>query len=320
MYHRIAVAESDVWQIAVSPENFEQHLRVLQAFGSVLSVGQLLTHQTLRTLPDNSIALTFDDGFEDNYSIARPLLEKYSIPATFFITTQALGTPQQEYWWDELERIVLLSPALPQHLALDAGGIACRFDLRDEGHLTEGAAAAHRAWDPLREAPPTLRAALYLELYHALRPLPYGAQQAGLAALCKRAAVARAPRPAYQVMSAAQVAALAQHPLITLGAHTVTHPALAMHGLPFQRQELAESRDFLAELTGQAPDFLAYPYGSHNEETLLAAREASYTAAFTTYPVAVSHRSDRFALGRFQVNNWDGEEFHKRLRAWLRYN
>ena len=52
------------------------------------------------------MALTFDDGYEDNLRIAGPLLQRYGAPATFFLTTAGLIGPA-EYWWDTLERILL---------------------------------------------------------------------------------------------------------------------------------------------------------------------------------------------------------------------
>jgi peptidoglycan/xylan/chitin deacetylase (PgdA/CDA1 family) len=51
-----------------------------------------------------SVAITFDDGYTDNYQAAARILERHDTPATFFIATGFIGE-RREYWWDELEQI-----------------------------------------------------------------------------------------------------------------------------------------------------------------------------------------------------------------------
>ena len=100
MYHRIATPVHDHWQLSVSPQNFEAHLQVLQQY-KVMDLAALVNK-----VPRNGIAISFDDGYIDNYTTAKPLLEKYYMPATFLITNGCLGK-QTEFWWDELEHIFL---------------------------------------------------------------------------------------------------------------------------------------------------------------------------------------------------------------------
>jgi len=85
MYHRIASPVNDYWQLCVSPENFEQQLQVISKY-------------------KKNILITFDDGYIDNYSNARPLLEKYQLPAIFFIATGNIDSGK-EFWWDQLEQL-----------------------------------------------------------------------------------------------------------------------------------------------------------------------------------------------------------------------
>jgi peptidoglycan/xylan/chitin deacetylase (PgdA/CDA1 family) len=99
MYHRIAMPFNDHWELCVSPQHFEQQLQVLTK-KKVVSLQQLTGE-----LHANNIAITFDDGYIDNYTTAKPLLEKYRLPATFFITTGQIEYPAS-YWWDELARLV----------------------------------------------------------------------------------------------------------------------------------------------------------------------------------------------------------------------
>jgi peptidoglycan/xylan/chitin deacetylase (PgdA/CDA1 family) len=105
MYHRIATAAHDHWQLSVSPRHFEEQLQVLTRY-KVIEL-----HELVNSAPRNGIAISFDDGYIDNYTTAKLLLEKYNLPATFFITNNNIGK-QAEFWWDELENIFSNDPAL----------------------------------------------------------------------------------------------------------------------------------------------------------------------------------------------------------------
>jgi len=69
---------------------------------------------------------------------------------------------------------------------------------------------------------------------------------------------------------------------------------------------------------GHAKNILAYPYGDYGDTTLAVVKKEKLAAAFTTCGQTVTRRSDLFRLGRFQVMNWNGEEFERQLRAWFK--
>jgi peptidoglycan/xylan/chitin deacetylase (PgdA/CDA1 family) len=97
LYHRVATADVDPWQLCVTPGHFEEHLTVLKKFRPVR-----LSQLTDSVMPA-SVAVTFDDGYADNLHSAARLLQKHGIPATFFLTSGYLGR-NEEFWWDELEK------------------------------------------------------------------------------------------------------------------------------------------------------------------------------------------------------------------------
>jgi peptidoglycan/xylan/chitin deacetylase (PgdA/CDA1 family) len=317
MYHRVAEPDTDVWNLAVSPRHFEQHLRVLRQAGTVVPAPELAERLRTRTLRHRSIAITFDDGYPDNYATAAPLLACYGLPATFFLISSQVGLAQ-EFWSDELVAIVLLAERLPASLALVLpDGRPLAADLAAEHLLTPALRQQHQHWRATEAAPPTRRAALYYELWQRLRPLPAPAQQVALEQLRAWAGQPAQVRPAHQSMTLPQLRELSAHPLFTIGAHTATHPALAYHPAAVQAHEMTTSRQALQAALGQPIELLAYPYGSGTPETFTIAAQAGFQAAFTTAAHAVTAASAPHSLGRFQVDDWDGATFERRLREWF---
>ncbi|RZL13404.1 MAG: polysaccharide deacetylase family protein, partial [Hymenobacter sp.] len=267
MYHRVAEPATDIWDLAVSPAHFEQHLRVLQRLGTVISTTELSERLHQGKLKRRSIAITFDDGYLDNYVHARPLLAQYQLPATFFIVSGNVGVAQ-EFWWDELAGILLESEHLPATLSLHLpGGSHLEANLQPEHYLTPELRQQHQQWQASEQAPPTRRAALFYKLWQQLRPLPAPPQQVCLQQLRDWAGRPPGARPAYQSISLRQLHELHDDPLFTIGAHTATHPALASHPIDFQQQEVDLGRQALHHALGQRPESLAYPYGSYTSET-----------------------------------------------------
>src|ERR1700751_5164860 len=106
MYHRIATPDVDPWGLSVSPERFAEQVQALRTRRTVLSMDAFVARLRSRNLPHDAVALTFDDGYSDNLSQAKPILQATGVPATVFLTTGRIGT-EKEFWWDALARMRL---------------------------------------------------------------------------------------------------------------------------------------------------------------------------------------------------------------------
>ena len=93
MYHRVAETICDPWGISVPPARFREQLEHLRADWTILAMDELVAALEAQALPRHAAALTFDDGYADNALVAKPILEDYGIPATMFLTTGSLGSP-----------------------------------------------------------------------------------------------------------------------------------------------------------------------------------------------------------------------------------
>ena len=95
MYHLISEhhLDEDVLGLCVSPKCFQKQMEFLYTSGyNVVSLEELVGCLKKRAaLPENSIVLNFDDGYEDNYTHAFPVLKKFSFPATIFVATDFVG-------------------------------------------------------------------------------------------------------------------------------------------------------------------------------------------------------------------------------------
>jgi len=104
MYHHIAVpgpnADAVRRDLSVSPAAFEAQMAYLASHGyRTVSLLDLFEHlQGGQALPERPIILTFDDGYDDNYTNAYPILRRYGLQGTFFIITGLVGQPGYLTW------------------------------------------------------------------------------------------------------------------------------------------------------------------------------------------------------------------------------
>jgi peptidoglycan/xylan/chitin deacetylase (PgdA/CDA1 family) len=299
LYHRVTRLESDPQRLAVSPENFERHLQSIREQALPVRLTDIM--DALRAgRPGDPLrmALTFDDGYLDNLRQAKPLLEKYEIPATVFITTATIDHPY-ELWWDALERICMEGrPEKP--LDLRMGEQTLRLDFSAEPDK-----AGDRSWT-LYDKPASTRQQAYLDLSSRLYPLVPHRKKEIIAQLAEWAQVDETPRDQCRTMTGKELRELSQSRYVDIGAHTVHHPVLSGLDPDAQREEIVRSRILLEELLGVEVPTFSYPYGrveDYNHTSVRIAREAGFQLACSNFPGLVSRWTDPFQLSRCIVQN-----------------
>jgi peptidoglycan/xylan/chitin deacetylase (PgdA/CDA1 family) len=276
MYHRVATPAVDPWDLAVRPDRFAAQLEVLRATRRPLPMSEFVDRARRGKLPADAVAITFDDGYADTLTQARPRLTAAGIPATLFLATAFVGQ-RVEYWWDELARGLLVD--------------------------------RWRAADP----PTTERHATYLAQWQAFRVLPSAVRDAEMARW-REAQRPAPPDDADLPLTAGEVAALAADPLFEIGGHTSGHPVLTALDPAGRRREIGEGRDACARLVGRAPVGFAYPHGSHDADARAAVAECGFGWACTTEARSVTQPvADRYALPRLAVLDWDAPAFERAL-------
>jgi peptidoglycan/xylan/chitin deacetylase (PgdA/CDA1 family) len=308
MYHRIAELPHDPWGLAVSPKNFADQITALKAFRLPLSMNEFVRRLEDGSLPRNAVAITFDDGYLDNLTRAKPILDQAGIPATIFLTTGQLGSGA-DFWWDELAHLVLgRRAAVKGHLVLGAETIDVNLPpIEAEPVLPQ----QWRAWEP----PQTARTALYHRSWSVMQALSAAERRAALAAV-RHLLSPSSPTTTDRAMTTDEISDLMIGTYIDIGAHSRTHVPLTTLPPDAQRAEISGSKFDCEALLGRRISGFAYPHGDRNAAAMVVVKESGFDWACSTYGAAVNpRRFDRFDLPRLQVFDWNGTEFERQLRS-----
>lgn len=294
LYHRIANDPIDVQLLTVSPENFEAHLKELSENYRVLPLHQLLEETRQEKFNTGTISLTFDDGYLDNLTNAVPLLEKYGLHATIFITSGMVGL-DEEFWWDQLERIFLTGEPLPDSMSITT---------------SEGI----KEWD-LTKAEWRLKA--LDELGNTLRGKPYKKINQFINNLFEQTGITKEARHTHRVVNVEQLKELSLSPSIEIGSHAVTHTRLSILPMEEQRLEIRESRRYLESIIQKPVRLFSYPFGTTADfttDTERMVKENGYEAGIANIQGDVTKPVNRYSISRRLVRNWPGALF----AGWLK--
>jgi peptidoglycan/xylan/chitin deacetylase (PgdA/CDA1 family) len=311
-YHRVADLSGDPFLLNVMPHLFEEHLKVVKTLGEPVSLTKLTDALRRGELPRRAIVVTFDDGYADNLHHAKPLLERHGVPATVFVATGAVES-QREFWWDELERLVLEPGELPSRLQLNVNGSVQQWELGPFAVYTEDDRRRHCAWTLATQSNPSSRHRVLRELYERIYPLNDTEKWRVLDELALLSSLGRNTRPTHRPMRGDEIIELARDGLIDIGAHTQTHTPLTSLLVAGQRQEIEGSKIRLEQILSRPIKHFAYPHGLFTAETVEVLRQVGITAACTTLPGPVRRKSNLLRLPRMLVMNWSGKQLAEHL-------
>lgn len=307
LYHRVVDEPSDPYGLCVTPADFEQHMSSIRSLGEPMSVAAMARAARDRTLPARAIGVTFDDAYVDVLENAVPVLESHEVPATVFVTTGEAGR-EREFWWDELERLLLQTPRLPGALEVEVAGEVRRWELGSDASRPPDREPPGGAWHILDEAVPTRRHGAFQELYLLLRPLGEEERTEVLGQLRDRVGDSLPPpRPSHRVMTPDQVGGMVASGLVDVGAHTGSHPDLTTLPPERRRQEIHGSKLELEAWIGRRVEGFAYPYGHHDERSVEEVREAGFDFACSGEWQALRPSCPPFLLPRIDVLPGDGD-------------
>lgn len=286
-YHGVLSGSDDGYDFLnhnfVAAEAFERQLRHVTQYYRPISLAQLCAcYQRNTPPPPRSVALTFDDGFANNLSVAFPLLQKYSFPFTVFLTTAMLDQSGAQLWSERVKRAIYMYPRDSVRLRLPEGERLCQL-----GTAAAREGSVRQVLQRLKRLPPSDRDVVLQ----------------AIEATCGRPELRPHEMERYQFLSWSQVRAMAAAG-VEFGSHTVHHPILATLDDSALRRELVESKQRIEAELKQECYALAYPNGSPADFGLReksALRAAGYRCALSLGEGLNSTGADLYELDRINI-------------------
>lgn len=291
IYHRVTTLPSDLQFLAVTPDNFRAQMRFLKNNYRIVRF-----EEDWSGIREPALAVTFDDGYADNALEALPILEQVGVPATFFVSTGAIGT-REEFWWDELERVILCGKEYPPFFKLNDSSFG-------------------KSWPTSTVAE---RKSLYDAIHPMIKKIDAPRREEWLRQLRDWAKLGREGRVEYRPMTEDELRALAGSRWATIGAHTVTHTPLSSLADEDQRREILRSRGDLEALLGSEIKVFSYPFGKrddYNSSSVRICREAGFVKAASNFPGQAHGWTDPYQLPRQLVRNWDLDTFAAKMKSF----
>jgi peptidoglycan/xylan/chitin deacetylase (PgdA/CDA1 family) len=300
MYHRVLPASDERFGneepgMVVTPETFLRHIQALKKLFTIVSLTEWIDRcDTGKPLPPRACAITFDDGWLDNFEFALPILQQEQVPATLFAVSHMVGTSSQ-FWPNRVARLIGNSAEWQKNSSLawlrDLGGdYAAGFTDRENlGHIIA-----------------------------KLKQLPDSELSDRLDEAEKMSGIALANTPA--LVNWDQLRAMQNTGLVEIGSHTCHHFRLTEQ-LPADilEQEIVESRKELERQLEKPVSLFCYPNGDASAQAIKLVQQ-HYTAAVTTRRGINSMSTSPHQLLRIGVHEQISNtslKFRAKLSGWL---
>lgn len=256
MYHRFSYQEDPA---TTSARAFCEHLQYLTSHYRVVPLSQIADCLTRgESLPPGLAAITIDDGYQDSYDIAFPLLRRYGAPATLFVVTDFIER-KTWLWTDKLK--FMMPRTTRKWVEVSLKDQLSRIELSDD--RSKQLAASHINSLLKAQSDQSKEEALY-KLSNALGvTLP------------------DSPPDEYHPLTWDQVCELDAGG-VEIGSHTVTHPILTRTEPLQLHAELSQSKTRLETVLKRKVDLFCYPNGNYNEQVVRETERAGYRCAVTT--------------------------------------
>lgn len=278
MFHRVLPPGEPSYDdnLVVSTTKFDEFLAWLEKYYDIVPLSGLLNKDAR---PGRGLcALTFDDGWSDNYQYALPILQKHGASGTFFLATGFIGT-HRRLWQERLWYWLRSQPS--------------------DGHKLEQLTTAGKAlpWCPNF----TVADVSYARLRQLLLSCPSSDAEEFVDALVAGSADADPCERAF--LSWDEVVSM-RHASMEFGSHTVNHCLLTRADRQTAGDELARSRIEIEQRLGADVTAFAYPWGAVSERVRSQVQEAGYSIAVATAEAVVrQHNRDPLLIPRVFVSN-----------------
>ena len=273
MFHRVLKQHDPMLPTEPVADWFEALIHQLSRHYECISLAEAVRRAAAGELSGRTLSITFDDGYADNFEIALPILERYNVPATFFVASGFLDGGMM--WNDQIIESVRRLDDGPLPVAVNDDRPVPK--LGDAASRRRVAEQVIVAWKHL---PPDQRQQRVDELVAAGPPLP-----------------------GTLMMTSDQLREMAASTCADIGGHTRTHPILTSLSVERALAEIVDGKQDLEAIIGQPLSWFAYPNGKPGKdyapEHVDLVREAGFDGAVSTHWGTFDDKSDTFQVPRF---------------------
>lgn len=266
-------------QITVSTKKFEEQIKYLSKRYNVISLEELALYiKDGKELPENSLAITFDDGYKDNYLNAYPILKKYGVSATFFLTAGCLNG-KDILWTHRILHIFKETKKKEITIKTQEGLNTLNIEtFKDKLNAID---IVNRTILRLDQSK---REEFITDLSNKLE-----------------VDIDRQENSRKYMLSWDEVKEMRKGGM-SFGAHTITHCNLPHCTYDYAKEEIEGSKVILEENIGKPINLFSYPNGTiqihFNEEIKRMVKEAEFIAGVTSIDGIVDNKSDLYELRR----------------------
>jgi hypothetical protein len=258
-----------------STQNFEKQVAYLAKNYRVVSLNELVERVRERRSLRGCVAITFDDGFRDNYENAYPILKKYNVPATIFLTTSYIEDGSAP-WFIKLRYIFMKTEKTDFQLRINHTSISLPMRTSEEKFTASDKVMA------------------------CLKKLTNEGRISLLDRLCEDLGVIDFQELDNLMLSWDQVKQMSENS-ISFGAHTISHPILTRMSLDKVENEIRQSKEMIKRRIGKPVSSFAYPFGKrahYSSEFFPILQKLQFNCAVTTEIGANSYKTNLFEFDR----------------------
>jgi peptidoglycan/xylan/chitin deacetylase (PgdA/CDA1 family) len=287
IYHRVLSEPDYIRSGEPGPQQFQWQMDLLARYFNPLSLSSALSLMETGSLPERAVCVTFDDGYADNAAVALPILKRFGIPATIFVSSSFLDGGIM--WNDRV--IEAIKSSTRSAIDMDMVGLGT-IGLESPGAKRAG---AFKILDAIKHLSPKDRedAVEYVGSIGA--------------------------EPSKKLMLSTEQMRHLYDSGMEIGAHTHTHPILTSLSPEKAKQEIIIGRQRIESLLDAKVNFFAYPNGKPIRDYQSLHRDivqdAGFQAACSTHWGVSSPASDKWQLARFTP--WDASPQRFLLRLLL---
>jgi peptidoglycan/xylan/chitin deacetylase (PgdA/CDA1 family) len=290
MYHEVQKDNNEIesWTV-VKQSEFEEQMIYLLKYYTIISLDDALKLVNLgETLHKNYIVITFDDGYSGNYDVVFPIIVKYNIPITIYVSTRACKQ-NTIYWYDEIINILQEK----KDYFIDLSNFSS-----NKYHIKSNCVGENK-WKIIQS------------LLQDLKKLNLKDRELAIMSIYNQLKKCKMADGILKHLTISEISELSKSSLVTIGAHSHCHNLLS--GIPHEMsfKSIVESKQLLEVWTSKEIIHFSYPNGDYDENILAMVRQSGFKTGVTTHANYWQTSDSLFEIPRLGVGRYDSIEKFK---------